>query len=116
MGELWAAESEKGGTLGLGDVWSCKALLSNTGSFSSTEHLVPFHKSSQWLVYSIIEPMEKLLGATIEGSDLLTALPDCWNGKSFYMYLCIYPYLLTYIFKRWFINGYWFPHSKTKRI
>ncbi|KAG0745592.1 hypothetical protein G6F57_009175 [Rhizopus arrhizus] len=79
MGELWASEENIGGTKGLGDVWPCAALLNNN-SPNSTDHLVPFHKLSQWIVYSIIEPMEKLLGATIEGTDLLTALPDYCNG------------------------------------
>lgn len=73
MGELWAAEEGVGGTPGLGDVWPCDAI-------SDSNNLVSFHMLSQWLVYSIIEPMEKLLGATIEGTDLLTPLPDYCNG------------------------------------
>ncbi|KAI7897365.1 uncharacterized protein EV154DRAFT_535315 [Mucor mucedo] len=73
MGEIWSAEEGIGGTAGLGDVWPCKAILGD-------DNMVPFHKLSQWLIYSIIEPMEKLLGATIEGSDLLTPLPDYCNG------------------------------------
>lgn len=75
MGELWSAEEGIGGNPGLGDVWSCKAISNN-----DDENLVSFHKLSQWLIYSIIEPMEKLLGATIEGTDLLTPLPDYCNG------------------------------------
>jgi hypothetical protein len=84
MGEIWAAELGKGGTLGLGDVWPCATLLSSSqaqASPHSTEHMVSFHRLSQWLVYSLIEPMEKLLGATIEGTDQLTPLPDYSNGK-----------------------------------
>jgi hypothetical protein len=33
------------------------------------------------MVYSLIEPMEKLLGAVIEGTEQLTPLPDYSNGK-----------------------------------
>ncbi|KAI9309581.1 hypothetical protein BJ944DRAFT_258320 [Cunninghamella echinulata] len=77
MGELWSAEKSKGGTPGLGDVWPCEAIKYSN---DSTEHFVSFHKLSQWLVYSLIEPMIKLLGATIEGTDLLTPLPDYRNG------------------------------------
>ncbi|KAI9471922.1 MAG: hypothetical protein EXX96DRAFT_582219 [Benjaminiella poitrasii] len=73
MGELWSAEENIGGTAGLGDVWPCAAI-------HDENNLVSFHKLSQWIVYSIIEPMEKLLGATIEGTDLLTPLPDYCNG------------------------------------
>ncbi|KAI8388490.1 uncharacterized protein BYT42DRAFT_236927 [Radiomyces spectabilis] len=76
MGEFWAAEG-KGGSRGLGDVWPCQAIQNNP---QSSEHFVSFHKLSQWLVYSVIEPMEKLLGATIEGTDQLTPLPDYRNG------------------------------------
>ncbi|KAI7907117.1 uncharacterized protein BX663DRAFT_465562 [Cokeromyces recurvatus] len=73
MGELWAAEENRGGTSGLGDVWPCTAIHDDS-------NLVSFHKLSQWIIYSVIEPMEKLLGATIEGTDLLTPLPDYCNG------------------------------------
>lgn len=79
MGELWASEENVGGTRGLGDVWPCSALLNGKNPVG-TEHYVPFHKLSQWMVYSMVEPMEKLLGATIEGTDLLTPLPDYCNG------------------------------------
>ncbi|KAG2213737.1 hypothetical protein INT46_009885, partial [Mucor plumbeus] len=74
MGEIWASEDNIGGTPGLGDVWPCSAISNDDNN------LVSFHKLSQWLVYSMIEPMEKLLGATIEGTDLLTPLPDYCNG------------------------------------
>ena len=76
MGELWTVQQEReyrGGSAGLGDVWLCPALGDN--------QFVAFHKLSQWMVYSLIEPMEKLLGATIEGKDQLTPLPDYSNGK-----------------------------------
>ncbi|KAF7722662.1 hypothetical protein EC973_002873 [Apophysomyces ossiformis] len=80
MAEFWSAENNgKGGSQGLGDVWPCKA-IQDMNNPQSSEHLVSFHKMSQWLVYSLIEPMEKLLGATIEGTDLLTPLPDYRNG------------------------------------
>ncbi|KAI9256363.1 hypothetical protein EDC94DRAFT_213046 [Helicostylum pulchrum] len=74
IGELWTVSQEKtrGGTLGLGDVWPCPSLGDN--------QFVPFHKLSQWLVYSLIEPMEKLMGAIIEGTEQLTPLPDYSNG------------------------------------
>ncbi|CEP08811.1 hypothetical protein [Parasitella parasitica] len=76
IGEIWTVEdtdSCKGGTFELGDVWRCTAL-------GDEGQLVPFHKLSQWMVYSLIEPMEKLLGAVIEGTDQLTPLPDLANG------------------------------------
>ncbi|KAI8354608.1 hypothetical protein EDC96DRAFT_516679 [Choanephora cucurbitarum] len=56
----------------LGDVWSCPTLGPN--------ELVSFHDLSQWMVYSIIEPMEKLMGAIIEGTEQLTSPSDYPNG------------------------------------
>ncbi|KAI9254311.1 hypothetical protein BY458DRAFT_442704 [Sporodiniella umbellata] len=79
MGEIWASEENIGGTQGYGDVWPCTAIM-NGSCKGNDDHFVPFHKLSQWIVYSLMEPMEKLLGATIEGTDLLTPLPDYCNG------------------------------------
>jgi hypothetical protein len=43
------------------------------------EHIVPFHKLSQWLTYSLIEPLTAA-GFTVIGLDGLTALPEYRNG------------------------------------
>lgn len=40
---------------------------------------VPFHKLSQWLAYSLIEPFE-WAGIAVEGLDELTGLPEYRNG------------------------------------
>jgi hypothetical protein len=40
---------------------------------------VPFHKLSQWLAYSLFEPLE-WAGITVTDSDQLTALPEYRNG------------------------------------
>lgn len=79
MGELWSASEGKGGTPGLGDVWPCEALRQENGE----EQYVCFHLLSQWLVYSLLEPMEKLLGAIVEGTEQLTVPPEYRNGKYF---------------------------------
>lgn len=59
----------------LGDVWKHKALKS--------EHMgseyVPFHKLSQWLTYSLIEPLE-YGGIKVTDLDALTGLPEYRNG------------------------------------
>ncbi len=44
-----------------------------------TDRIVPFHKLSQWLVYSLIEPLT-MDGLTIVDLDGLTALPEYRNG------------------------------------
>jgi hypothetical protein len=48
-----------------------------TGDASA--HIVPFHKLSQWLTYSLIEPLEAA-GLAVEGLDQLTALAEYRNG------------------------------------
>lgn len=52
------------------------------GSLKTAEpgsDLIPFHKLSQWLTYSLIEPLEQS-GVTITHLDQLTGLPEYRNG------------------------------------
>ena len=44
-----------------------------------TDRIVPFHKLSQWLTYSLLEPLEAA-GLGVEGLHELTALPEYRNG------------------------------------
>ncbi|MCW5747206.1 MAG: DUF1688 family protein, partial [Alphaproteobacteria bacterium] len=41
-----------------------------------------FHKLSQWLAYSLVEPLEDA-GITVTGLDALTGLPEYRNGGLF---------------------------------
>lgn len=41
---------------------------------------MPFHKLTQWLTYSLMDPMTKLLSVQFVGTDLLTGLPEYRNG------------------------------------
>ena len=52
----------------LGDVWEHPAA-----------GLVPFHKLSQWMSYSLVEPIEGA-GLAVEALDTLTGLPEYRNG------------------------------------
>ena len=45
----------------------------------ATDRIVPFHKLSQWLAYSLLEPLEHA-GLAVERLDQLTALPEYRNG------------------------------------
>lgn len=62
----------------LGDVWQHSKV---TGP-GETKGLVPFHKLSQWLTYSLFEPLEEL-GFQIVGIDQLTGLAEYRNGGLF---------------------------------
>ncbi|KAI8093940.1 hypothetical protein BDF21DRAFT_330370 [Thamnidium elegans] len=75
LGEMWPARVQINGVQ-LGDVWPC-ACLTDLGNY---ENLVPFHKLSQWLTYSLIEVIESSLGIIIDGVELMTGLPEYRNG------------------------------------
>ncbi|NJK77332.1 MAG: URC4/urg3 family protein [Microcoleus sp. SU_5_6] len=74
FGQIWPGRYAIGG-VNLGDVWPHPAL---TGENPGDE-LVPFHKLSQWLTYSLLEPLQEL-GLEVAGLDELTGLPEYRNG------------------------------------
>jgi Protein of unknown function (DUF1688) len=59
----------------LGDAWRHPAIRTEDRS----DQIVPFHKLSQWLTYSLIEPIEQA-GVTVTDTDGLTGLPEYRNG------------------------------------
>jgi hypothetical protein len=72
--EIWAGRVKLAG-VNLGDVWPHSS-LPDTGLGSQ---LVPFHKLSQWLTYSLLEPLQEL-GLEITELDRLTGLAEYRNG------------------------------------
>lgn len=62
----------------LGDVWP----HSKVGGVGKTKGLVPFHKLSQWLTYSLLEPLEEF-GVEVKNLDRLTGLAEYRNGGLF---------------------------------
>ncbi|MBD0268839.1 MAG: URC4/urg3 family protein [Cyanobacteria bacterium Co-bin8] len=77
LGDIWPGRVTLEG-VSLGDVWP-HPKLPDTGLGSQ---LVPFHKLSQWLTYSLLEPLQAL-GLTITGLDALTGLAEYRNGGLF---------------------------------
>lgn len=59
----------------VGDVWPHPA----AGGAGPSAGWVPFHKLSQWLAYSLVEPLE-WAGVKVHGQDELTGLPEYRNG------------------------------------
>ncbi len=76
LGGVWPGRLALGG-VDLGDTWRHPALAGD-----ACDGLVPFHKLSQWLAYSLVEPLEEA-GITVEGLDGLTGLPEYRNGGLF---------------------------------
>ena len=69
LGPVWPSRMSLDG-VGLGDCWPHPAAVGGR---------VPFHKLSQWLTYSLLEPLEEA-GLTVTELDALTGLPEYRNG------------------------------------
>jgi hypothetical protein len=74
LGPIWPGRLALGG-VNLGDVWPHPA----AGGTGAGAGLVPLHKLSQWLTYSLIEPLTEA-GLLVSGLDRLTALAEYRNG------------------------------------
>jgi hypothetical protein len=66
---IWPARMHVDG-VGFGDVWRWN------------DQWIPFHKLSQWLTYSLVEPLE-WSGVQFVGAEALTGLPEYRNGGLF---------------------------------
>ncbi|OYU47347.1 MAG: uracil phosphoribosyltransferase [Rhizobiales bacterium PAR1] len=77
LGPIWPSRLSLG-SVPLGDCWRYPALQDGTEG----SDLVPFHKLSQWLSYSLIEPIVAA-GLSVEGIDALTGLAEYRNGGLF---------------------------------
>jgi hypothetical protein len=70
----------------LGPIWTNRPMLEGVPLGDCWPHpalgYVPFHKLSQWLTYSLIEPLEAA-GVRVTGLDELTGLPEYRNGGLF---------------------------------
>ncbi len=74
LSEIWPGRHRLGGVC-LGDVWRHSAISADGASDS----YVPFHKLSQWLTYSLVEPIEDA-GLTVRDLESLTGLAEYRNG------------------------------------
>jgi hypothetical protein len=77
LGPIWPSRLSLGG-IPLGDCWRHPAMTTSDASSG----LVPLHKLSQWLAYSLIEPLQQA-GYTVADIDGLTGLAEYRNGGLF---------------------------------
>lgn len=77
LGPIWPGRLSLGG-VPLGDCWPHPAIKRN----DATDGLMPIHKLSQWLSYSLIEPLETA-GIEVVDIDGLTGLAEYRNGGLF---------------------------------
>jgi hypothetical protein len=74
LSAIWLSDNEIG-DYPLGDCWRHEAVKGP----GLTQGWVPFHKLSQWLTYSLLEPFG-WAGVSVGGLDALTGLPEYRNG------------------------------------
>ena len=77
LGPIWPSRLSLGG-IALGDCWQHPALTTD----DATSGLMPLHKLSQWLAYSLIEPLQTA-GIDVTDIDGLTGLAEYRNGGLF---------------------------------
>ena len=77
LGPIWPSRLTLGG-IALGDCWRHPAMT----TADATSGLVPLHKLSQWLAYSLIEPLQTS-GISVTDIDGLTGLAEYRNGGLF---------------------------------
>lgn len=70
LSDVWPAPNRMG-SVALGDCWPHAAI--------GADGWMPFHKLSQWLTYSLLEPFE-WAGIKVVGLTALTGLPEYRNG------------------------------------
>lgn len=78
LSPIWPATSTYIDGICIGDAWPCSLMPSHPTH--PWESIVPLHKVVQWLTYSLMVPMTKLLNVCFVGSELLTAPPDYNNS------------------------------------
>ncbi|MGB7250885.1 MAG: URC4/urg3 family protein [Phormidesmis sp.] len=84
LGSIWPGRVMVSG-VNLGDVWPHPALEQTSSDQTSSDqtklgnNLVPFHKLSQWLSYSLVEPLTAA-GIKVTHLNALTGLAEYRNG------------------------------------
>ena len=79
LAAIWPATRTSIGGVSLGDAWPCSSMPTSPPA-EAWENIVPFHKLTQWLCYSLMVPMTKLLNVHFAGAELMTGLPEYRNG------------------------------------
>ena len=90
LGPVWPGRIDLEG-VSLGDCWRHQA---------ARDGLVPFHKLTQWLTYSLLEPLEDA-GLVVTGLDALTGLPEYRNGGLLLDLGLLQPRDASFFSRRW---------------
>lgn len=80
LAPIWPTTRTQIAGRSLGDAWPCSVLDTASSAEQQWQHIVPFHKLSQWLTYSLMVPMQKLMKVHFAGAELMTGLAEYRNG------------------------------------
>lgn len=97
LAPIWPPSRTAINGISLGDAWPCSSMPQPTASSGPSfspfpnarsgsaawESILPFHKLTQWLTYSLMQPMQQLMKIHFAGQHLLTGLPEYRNGGLF---------------------------------
>ncbi|CAM1507882.1 Fc.00g047300.m01.CDS01 [Cosmosporella sp. VM-42] len=94
LAPIWPTSRTAINGVSLGDAWPCQSMpqpggsqkvsaFPNSSNAAAWESILPFHKLTQWLTYSLMQPMQSLLKMHFAGTELLTGLPEYRNGGLF---------------------------------
>lgn len=78
LAPIWPSSRTQVDGVSIGDAWPLSIMPSHPTQ--PWESIVPFHKLTQWLCYSLMVPMTKLLNVHFAGAELMTGLPEYRNG------------------------------------
>ncbi|SJX61787.1 uncharacterized protein SRS1_12771 [Sporisorium reilianum f. sp. reilianum] len=84
LAPIWPASRTHLDGTAMGDVWPNRTLASLSSTrLGAQESMVPFHKLSQWMCYSLMEAMQNTLGWRFVDAQHATGLPEYRNGGLF---------------------------------
>ncbi|TVY62836.1 Uracil catabolism protein [Lachnellula suecica] len=82
LAPIWPSSRTAIDSTPLGDAWPLSSMPTSPTT-QPWETIVPFHKLTQWLCYSLMQPMSKLMHMHFIGAELMTGLPEYRNGGLF---------------------------------
>ena len=101
LAPIWPPSRTAINGVSLGDAWPCSVMphapphqgsptfspfpnsTSQSNGVGAWEGILPFHKLTQWLTYSLMQPMQSIMKIHFAGQELLTGLPEYRNGGLF---------------------------------
>lgn len=72
LAPVWPKGRKTVGDVEIGDAWPLHV--------KGEETIIPFHKLTQWMTYSLMVPLKRLQNIEFSGEELLTGLPEYRNG------------------------------------